>query len=249
MNPVIINADDLGLSREVNAGIFEGLSRGGVSDASLLIHAPFADEAVDGLRQRGISHIGLHINLDVLFGWDISGRERFPRHELMSMLRDRDFLNRCRASACGQIEKLLGTGLIPSHIDSHHHVHGFLPILAIFIELMREYRIPALRHSPAGYTLTTRKPIPYDESEYRAVGERLLQERLFFCRTMVEGAGRLDEIATFPAELVVHPSLGGDPWRTAELEILLSGSFRKVLGERGMQPVSYQDLMGEAQES
>ncbi|MRR14741.1 ChbG/HpnK family deacetylase, partial [archaeon] len=129
------------------------------------------------------------------------------------------------------------------------HVHGFLPILSIFIDLMKEYHIPALRHSPAGYTLTTRRPIPYDESEYRAVEERLLQEKLFFCGTMAEGAGRIDEIASFPAELVVHPSLGGDPWRTAELEILLSDSFRTALEDRGMQPVSYQDLLGEAQGS
>jgi len=49
-HPVIVNADDLGLSREINKGVFTGLSRGVISDVSLLIHAPFAREAVEGLQ-------------------------------------------------------------------------------------------------------------------------------------------------------------------------------------------------------
>jgi predicted glycoside hydrolase/deacetylase ChbG (UPF0249 family) len=44
-----------------------------------------------------------------------------------------------------QIEKVLAAGVVPTHLDSHKHVHA-LPVLGkMAIRLAREYRIPAIR--------------------------------------------------------------------------------------------------------
>ena len=85
---LIINADDLGLSKEINSGILWGLGHGFVSDASLLVKALYTDEAVTGLKALDVRHVGIHINLDEVFGWKPGGIELKTRPVLMSMLND-----------------------------------------------------------------------------------------------------------------------------------------------------------------
>ena len=242
-HPVIVNADDLGLSREINKGVFTGLSRGVISDVSLLIDAPFASEAVEGLLETGRMDVGIHVNLDEHLGWSSPGRERFTRKELNDFFRDPRFLHRCRDEARLQIEKCMACGLVPTHIDTHHHVHGFFPLFMVLIDLVKEYRIPAVRHSRTGYALTTREPIPYDPSTYRRMEEIMEHEGVFFCSSMIEGAGRIGEVAYFPAELVVHPSSGRDQWRTGEMETLTSDGFLQAFHARGIRLVAYRDLI------
>ncbi|MCK9262409.1 MAG: ChbG/HpnK family deacetylase [Deltaproteobacteria bacterium] len=241
---VIVNADDLGLSREINEGVFAGLAQGVISDVSMLVDAPHALDAVERLRETGCKSAGLHILLDGHLGWSSPGRERFSRRELMELVHDPALLARCREDARRQIEKFLALGLTPSHIDTHHHVHGFYPIFSELMALVKEYRIPAIRHSRTGYALTTREPIPFDPSLYRRMKERMKGEGVFFCRTMAEGAGRIGEIATFPAELVVHPARGGDPWREREMQTLFSEAFTSAVKRRNIRLVSFRDLAG-----
>lgn len=243
MNHVVVNADDLGLSREINEGISAGFEKGIVSDTSLLIEAPHADDALKRLERAGIRHAGIHINLDAEVGWDIPAGERHSRSELVDLLADRDFLDKCRVRARAQIERFLDSSLIPTHLDTHHHVHGFFPIFLLLVELMQEYRIPAMRFSPEGYGLKTRKPIPFHGSVYADMEEILRREGIFFCRTMVEGVERLAEIVSFPAELVAHPSAGGDEWRVHEMEVLASSGFRKALDDRGIRLVGYREFV------
>ena len=246
MSELVVNADDLGLSREINKGIFLGLGRGVVGDASLLVDAPFAEEALSGLAEAGMSSLGIHVSLDLLFGWDLPGVERDSRPELMSMLGEGAFIARCTGAARAQIEKFLSWGLTPSHLDTHHHVHGFLPIFSLLVDLAREYGIPALRFSPAGYSLTSRKPVPHDEQTTARMKGLLDREGIFCCEEMVEGVEKLSRISSFPAELVVHPSLGGDAWRVAELETLLSEDFHSRIEEQGIGIVSFTRLAGVA---
>jgi chitin disaccharide deacetylase len=242
MNELIVNADDLGLSSEINKGIFQGLEQGVVTDASLLVDAPFADEACGLLKEAGIRALGIHINLDLEFGWDLPGTERFPRPELMGKLADPAFQASCRESARSQIERFLLLGLTPTHLDTHHHVHGFFPVFSLLVDLAREYGIPAMRFSPSGYTLTTRRPVPYDGAVYRRMKDLLSSEGIFSCEDMVEGVDRLSRVRRHPAELVAHPSLGGDAWRAGELETLLSGAFRKGIEEGGVRLKSFAEL-------
>ncbi|MBF0500010.1 MAG: ChbG/HpnK family deacetylase [Candidatus Riflebacteria bacterium] len=63
MNPIrlVINADDLGLSDEVDAGIFESINCGVVTSATLLVNPPFTAD-ISRFLNTGAS-IGLHFNL------------------------------------------------------------------------------------------------------------------------------------------------------------------------------------------
>jgi hypothetical protein len=57
---VIVNADDLGLSDEIDRGIFEAHDRGIVTSASLLVDGPHAADAVRLARQRPDLGLGIH---------------------------------------------------------------------------------------------------------------------------------------------------------------------------------------------
>ncbi len=242
---LIINADDLGLSKEINDGILWCFERGFVSDASLLVKAVSVDEAVIGLKALDVRHVGIHINLDEVFGWRPGGIERIARPVLMNMLNDQGFLQECTREARDQIEIFLSFGLIPTHMDTHHHVHGFFPIFQILVDLLREYGIPALRFSRHGYLLPTRKDIPYDDETYARMEDMLRRKGIVYCPHFLEGAMRVHDAAPAVTELVVHPSRGGDPWRAEELEILESKAKADNLDQRDINPVSFRDLLKE----
>ena len=60
-HPVVVNADDLGLSREINEAVSAGLAQGVISDVSVLIDAPYALDAAERLRAIGFESVGLHV--------------------------------------------------------------------------------------------------------------------------------------------------------------------------------------------
>jgi hypothetical protein len=224
MGRLVVNADDLGLGPEINDGILFGLQQGFVSDTSLMPAAPRARQASDALHSLGVVYAGVHLDLDEPLGWAPGGRERYPRPVLKRMLAEGALLSECETQARRQIEAFLSMGLMPSHMDTHHHVHGFMPLFELVVGLAREYGIPALRFSPGGYRLPTRTDIPLDPDTARRMKARLDAEGIFTCGCMLEGAGMLGACLDTPpgcdTELVVHPSLGGDPWRGEELRVL-----------------------------
>ncbi len=238
---LIINADDLGLSEEVNSGILSGFKQGIIGDTSLLAKAPFAAQAVSGLRELGILHAGIHINIDELFGWKPGGIELKPRPVLMELLKDQAFLRECRQEAEEQIRIFLSFGLIPSHLDTHHHVHGLYPVFEMLMDLLSEFRIPALRFSRHGYLLSTRKRVPFDEEVYFHMEDMLRRKGIFTCSHFLEGAGKVNDATSGITELVVHPSLGGDPWRVQELENLQAQAGAGGLAGRGIELTCFKD--------
>jgi YdjC-like protein len=240
---LIINADDLGLSKEINSGIFRGLEQGFVSDTSLLVKALHADEAVTGLKALNVRHAGIHINLDEVFGWSPGGIERIARPKLLQMLIDPDFIKVCMHEAKDQIETFLSFGLVPTHLDTHHHVQGFFPVFEILIDLLKEYGIPALRFSRLGYRLPTRQDIPYDDEIYARMEDMLKSEGIVFCSHFLEGAMRVHDVIPGVTELVVHPSLGGDPWRSEEFETLQLKAKAESLGLSSIKQITFRDLL------
>jgi hypothetical protein len=147
------------------------------------------------------------------------------------MLGDRDFLARCRETF-GPDRSLSGHGHDPfpyRQPPSCSRVHPGFRALRGADEGIRN---TCPRHSPAGYTLTTRAPSPMTNPHTGPWGEAPQGVAVLL---QLHGRGRRPPAGdlVLPAELVVHPSLGGDGWRVAELETLLAGSFRAVLDEEG----------------
>lgn len=150
MKVLIVNADDLGLSPGVNEGILRAAREGCVRSATALAGAPAFREGVEAFAALEGRGLGLHLNLTG--SWDRpegSVPPGFfhggPLPLLLAALSGRLDRAFARASLRRQIETFLETGLHPTHLDGHHHIHVFPGMAALVAELAVEYRIPALR--------------------------------------------------------------------------------------------------------
>jgi chitin disaccharide deacetylase len=155
MKRLIINADDFGMSKEVNDGIKRAIKAGAVNSVSVMVNMPYFDDAIQFLKKHPEVSVGLHLNITE--GGPISSP-----HATSTLLReDNNFffwvnlmvkyflkkvsLKEIAAELATQHKKLVSTGLEISHIDSHHHIHLFPPFFKIVLAFVREKKIPTLR--------------------------------------------------------------------------------------------------------
>ena len=149
---VIVNADDLGMSREINEATFDLMSRGRVTSASLLANAPATEEAIRTIPKFPQCSFGVHLN--------ITQYEPLCRAVKISRLVDgegklrplpADFrfslatLRAIHLEFSTQIEKLVSTGIRISHLDSHMHVHLRTTLFPLIKILQMTYDIRGIR--------------------------------------------------------------------------------------------------------
>lgn len=153
---LVINGDDLGLLPEIDRGLARAAEEGIMSSVSLLANGPsFANGAAICLAQPGLG-VGVHLALAegrALTAWDDGGMGRGPGKLLPVDYRQfiRDFIlrriniQRVTVELRAQLERILGAGIRPDHLDGHQHLHLFPPVAPAFAGLGREYGIDAVR--------------------------------------------------------------------------------------------------------
>jgi predicted glycoside hydrolase/deacetylase ChbG (UPF0249 family) len=241
---LIINADDLGISAEVNRGIFIAHEKGVVTDASLLIKGPYVHLAMEMIKKRPSFPVGIHIDLDPLLGWKSPGIERLPRQKLLAMMKEADFVAKIKKEIDQQVTVFLEEGLIPSHVDTHHHVHGFPQIFELLVDAVVKHGIKAIRFSKKGYTLLGREDIPIAPEHARWMEDTLCEKKIFHPHHLIDPLFpfSLKEIPTGVSELMVHPSIGGDQWRQRDFEMLMDPLFLRTVQDEGIQLISFSEL-------
>lgn len=154
---IIFNADDFGISKGVNAAIFEAYNEGVLNSASLMVNQKYANEAVKMHKDMPNLMLGLHVNLtneypasdaqniDLLVGKDKKFKNGFLKLFLLSVFKPRKFKQQVKIEVEAQIKKALDMGVKLSHIDSHRHVHMIPSIFSVFRELMEKYGIKRTR--------------------------------------------------------------------------------------------------------
>jgi predicted glycoside hydrolase/deacetylase ChbG (UPF0249 family) len=150
MKQLIVNADDLGLSPGVNEGIREAAEQGCVRSATALPGAPFFEEGMDKIRALDKVGIGIHLNLTGAWDAPSSGVSPCffcgtPGPLLAACMKGKADLDYAEMSLRRQIEAFLRTGLTPTHLDGHHHVHVFPGIAKRVARLAAEYGISKAR--------------------------------------------------------------------------------------------------------
>jgi predicted glycoside hydrolase/deacetylase ChbG (UPF0249 family) len=124
---LIFNADDFGASVGVNRGILECHTRGVVTSTSLMVTGRAVREAIDMSRDHPALAIGLH--------WDVCGEDErdFDTDNVQAV---RDEFRR----QLDEFQRLLGR--MPTHIDSHRHVHRDSKLMPVFRELVAPLGVP-----------------------------------------------------------------------------------------------------------
>jgi chitin disaccharide deacetylase len=151
MSRLIVNADDLGISRGTNRAIAECFSRGIVTSASLLVNMPAWEDAVRTAREQPALQIGLHVCLT-------SGRSVLPARQVPLLVDDgRRFahsflglwrllrspqreaaLTQLAAEIEAQWERARRSQLRLGHLDSHQHVHMLPDLFPVVADLARK---------------------------------------------------------------------------------------------------------------
>ena len=153
---LVINGDDLGLLPEIDRGLARAAEKGIMSSVSLLANGPSFETGVAICLASPDIGVGAHLALAegrALTSWDDGGMGRGPENRLPSDYRQlvRDFtlrrinLQRVTVELRAQLERILGAGIRPDHLDGHQHLHLFPPLAPVFAGLGREYGIDAVR--------------------------------------------------------------------------------------------------------
>ncbi|HVY66604.1 MAG TPA: ChbG/HpnK family deacetylase [Gammaproteobacteria bacterium] len=153
---LIVNADDFGMTEDVNRGVVEAHERGIVTSASIMATGPAFEHAVTLAKSYPTLDVGVHLTLTEqrpltgaaavsLVGPD----GRFPPHLVQFAgrhLRGKVRLAEVRAELDAQIRKVRDAGIAVSHLDGHQHVHVLPGIAAVVVELAAKYGIGAVRY-------------------------------------------------------------------------------------------------------
>ncbi|WP_298214589.1 hopanoid biosynthesis-associated protein HpnK [Acidocella sp.] len=156
MREVVFSADDFGLTEAVNEAVEQAHRRGRLSQASLMVAAPAAADAVRRARDLPGLKVGLHLVLvegDSALGHarlsHITGPDgRFSGSQ--ARLGARYFFSpaarrELRAEIEAQFAAFAATGLALHHADAHKHFLLHPTIARMMIETGRRYGLRRLR--------------------------------------------------------------------------------------------------------
>lgn len=141
---IIINADDFGISKNVNYAIYKAAKSGYITSSTILITGEMSEEAIKMIADIPEISFGIHLaltdNLNALsikstlnkHNWNYKGINIFKLPSIIKEFRL-------------QIEKLQTAGVSISHIDTHHHIHRFPLVLIAVIFVAKKYKINKIR--------------------------------------------------------------------------------------------------------
>lgn len=243
MIQLIVNADDLGMTPGVTAGILDAHRDGILTSASLMVNSPWLDEVIAALKICPQLGVGLHFNLT-------HGRPTASAEEVNTLVNDAgaffrpDELNaqrvapeQARRELTAQFDLFVARlERLPTHLDHHHRrVETHPNIFPVALDFAAEHSLPLrvrdrkLREQAKKRGVLICDAVIGDigEQPYWTV-ERLLQA--------------MESLPDGTTELVCHPAYLDEPlqrsrysWqREEELRALCNPSVREAIKRRGV---------------
>ncbi len=152
---MIVNADDFGRSRSINAAVIRAHREGILTTASLMVNEA-SDEAVALAKENPRLGVGLHLTL-------LCGHSALPRVKIPGLVNHRQefgdnpavvgfryFFARylheqLRDEMAAQFDRFRATGLPLDHVNGHLHLHLHPTVFAILMENAAAWGITHLR--------------------------------------------------------------------------------------------------------
>ncbi|MEB3317439.1 MAG: ChbG/HpnK family deacetylase [Cyanobacteriota bacterium] len=155
--PVVINADDFGYGREVNAAIFEASQKACISSATLMANGPAILEALNMAEQLPQLSFGIHLNLtefapllpihEMKAAGLVDSEGFFLGNAFRQLPPSPRLLQACYEELHQQLLSLHERGLRPSHLDSHHHIHTIPWLLPVVWQLQKKFKLFRIRNT------------------------------------------------------------------------------------------------------
>ena len=267
---LIVNADDLGLHAQIDAGILRCHREGIVTSASICPSGVSFASAVAGAREAGLD-VGVHLTL--VGEAPLSPPETVPtlapggrlpggyaslfRRLLLRQVRTSEIERELEA----QVARVRDAGLAVSHLNSHQHVHFHPSLLPVTLRLARRFGIRALRAADhvrplfgmrtAALALLVRRAARRARKEGLGVPDTVLGLAAPGCLNEQGLLRVLDHLPAGTSELVCHPgsrdaeidaAYGWHFHWDEEARALTSALVRESLLRHGIRLIGYREL-------
>jgi len=191
---VVFSADDFGLTEAVNEAVERACRDGVLTQASLMVAAPAAADAVARARRLPGLKVGLH--LVVIEGPAVlapsaipdlvDSNGQFPSNQLRLGI-DYFFRPRVRAQLAeeirAQFEAFAAMGLTLDHANAHKHMHLHPTVGAMMLRIGRDFGLPAVRIPAEPPAVMARLGVP------QGLGDRVLYHWTRLLRAQARKAG------------------------------------------------------------
>jgi hopanoid biosynthesis associated protein HpnK len=177
----VANADDFGLSSGINRGIKSAYCEGILRSASLMPNGPWFDHAVRIARENPGLGVGIHVSLVDESCIAPAGQLRglatpdgcLPRSYgafVKAFLTRKFGVAEVRTEIEAQVARVLATGIAPTHIDFHQHLHILPGVFEVVLTVAQSTGIRVVR-------------VPLDQGRQAGSVARQVQTRIlsFLC--------------------------------------------------------------------
>lgn len=268
---LIVNADDFGRSKSINAAVLRAHNEGILTTASLMMNEVACAEAIELARQTPGLGVGLHLTLlcghSALAPQQIPGlvnsRGEFTNNPVNAGFRyffQRALREQLRAEIHEQFRKFRQTGLRLDHVNGHLHLHLHPVVFKILMEDAAELGIGPVRltfdpfwlnmrlaRGHLGYRLLHALLFYPLSGRARPVLDRMRFKHTDYVFGLLQNA-RVDEpyllnlLERLPEGVSeVYSHPSLDEFRN-EFEALVSPRVKELAARRGIAMIRYQDL-------
>jgi hopanoid biosynthesis associated protein HpnK len=157
MKRLIVNADDFGFTRGVNAGIVRAYKTGIVTSTTIMANGEAFEDAIELVRTNPGLGVGCHLAV-------VGGRPVAEPSQVRSLVDDEGALpatltqlmiKLARGSVStdeiarefrSQIERVARAGIEPTHLDTHKHSHTHPQVMKALARVAAEFGIKCVRN-------------------------------------------------------------------------------------------------------
>jgi len=156
MKRLIVNADDFGYTRGVNAGIVRGFREGIVTSTTIMANGDAFEDAIKCAQANPKLGVGCHLVL-------VGGKCVAPAKQVSSLVDSEGRLptslpallskvstgsvrpEAIEAELRAQVERVVAAGLQPTHFDSHKHTHAHPKVMEVVVQVAEEFQVTRIR--------------------------------------------------------------------------------------------------------
>lgn len=150
MIKLIVNADDFGLSNGVNHGIIDSYLYGIVNSTTMMMNMAGTEHAIQLAKKYPELRVGIHLVLTcgkplvskVPSLVDANGYFK----SYSALIPSEISLEELEREWTAQIKRLIHSGIKPSHLDSHHHVHTLEELVPVVTSISNKFGLPVRRN-------------------------------------------------------------------------------------------------------
>jgi predicted glycoside hydrolase/deacetylase ChbG (UPF0249 family) len=265
---LIVNADDAGMCHAANLAVMEGLKKGGLSSATIMVPCPWFSEIADFAEKNPEADFGIH--LTHTSEWKFYRWGPVASSDKVSGLLDQEgFLWRsvqevyqhgspeqALTEGRAQIRKAMDAGVPVTHLDSHMGTLQLHPdYVAVYLQLAREFDLPVRMASQS--TLADKG---FPQLRQRFAGEGILFPDYFIYDEMQSykevkpfWTRIIKELKAGVTELFIHPALPNEElkavtnsWKTRgeEYELFVNDpEFKKLLADEKVKLIGWKAIL------